>query len=101
MNEIMQMFVFMHVVSIFFSVSIFLPTWYGFELFKYKDDGVSDILAYVLSCWQVCIVNGAFFFWIYEINRKLNEIKTRIVKIDKRIGDMKDTIDTRIGDVGA
>jgi len=73
-------------------VSIILETWYGVAFFHFMNDEVSNILAYVITWWQLSIVSVAVLFCIYVYNTVM-EIKKAVEGMKDSIDEIKDSID--------
>ena len=81
-------------------ISIILLVCHDVSFFHYDNVEISDILASVLSWWQISIIFGVILFCIYvykSIKDMINEIKTMnttINAMNTTIGDMKEEINT-------
>ena len=89
-------------------ISIILLVWHDVSFFHYNNVEVSDILASVLSWWQISIIFCVILFCIYvykSIKDMIKEIKTMnttINDMNTTIGDMKEEIknlNTTLGDM--
>ena len=85
-------------------VSIILLAWHDVSFFHYNNDEISDILASVLSWWQISIISNVILFCICvykSIKAMTSTMNTRFGDMDTRFGDMDtrfDDMDTRFGD---
>ena len=76
-------------------ISIVLLVCHDVSFFHYNNDEISNILASVLSWWQISIVSGVILFCIY-VYKSIEDMKSMM---NTRFGKMEGTMATGFGNI--